>query len=282
MAGKNKVRLDVLLAERGLAPSREAARRMIMAGEVQVNGALRDKPGMRVAADAAISVRQAPRFVSRGGDKLAAALAAFPVSIAEQVCADVGASTGGFTDCLLKHGAARVYAIDVGYGQLDYRLRSDPRVIVMERTNARYVETLDEPVSVVVVDASFISLRLLLPVFRRWLTEPANVIVLIKPQFEAGKGQIGKGGVVRDPDVHHRVLSDVLAASVESGYTVQGVIPSPLKGPAGNIEFLAWLAVGRREPSTAPDDLINAAVAASRSLFGSDREPPTGQVETPA
>jgi len=257
-----KIRLDMLLAERGLAPSREAARRMIMAGEVRVEGEIRDKPGMRVAADVEVQVKQAPRFVSRGGEKLDAALNAFPLTAEGRICADVGASTGGFTDCLLQHGAAKVYAIDVGYGQLDYRLRSDPRVVVLERTNARYVETLDEPVSLIVVDASFISLRLLLPVLRGWLVEKAvGVIALIKPQFEAGKGQVGKGGVVRDPAVHRRVLQDVLDAAQEAGYHVWGLIPSPLKGPAGNIEFLTWLSTEAAQTNL--DDLITAALAAA-------------------
>jgi len=236
-----KVRLDVLLAERGLAPSREAARRMIMAGEVRVAGEVRDKPGMRVPDDAALEVKQAARFVSRGGEKLAAALDAFPLDVAGRVCADVGASTGGFTDCLLQAGAARVYAIDVGYGQLDYRLRTDPRVVPMERTNARYLERLPEPVSLIVVDASFISLRLLLPVFKGWIEDAADLVVLIKPQFEAGKGQVGKGGVVRDPAIHAQVLDDVLAAAETDGYSLRGLLASPLRGPAGNIEFLAWL-----------------------------------------
>jgi 23S rRNA (cytidine1920-2'-O)/16S rRNA (cytidine1409-2'-O)-methyltransferase len=256
-----KIRLDVLLAERGLAASREAARRMIMAGEVTVDGEVRDKPGMRAAPDARVEVRQMPRFVSRGGEKLAAALAAFPLSAAGQVCADVGASTGGFTDCLLQNDAAKVYAIDVGYGQLDYRLRTDERVVVMERTNARYLETLDEPVSLIVVDASFISLRLLLPVFKAWLAESAlGVITLIKPQFEAGKESVGKGGVVKDPAVHRRVLREVLDAALEFGYTVSGLIPSPLKGPAGNIEFLAWLTRGQADSATDLDQMIAEAV----------------------
>lgn len=273
-----KVRLDVLLSDRGLAPSREAARRMIMAGEVRVEGEIRDKPGQRVPADARLDVRQAPRFVSRGGEKLAAALDAFPLTVSERICADVGASTGGFTDCLLQYGAAKVYAIDVGYGQLDYRLRSDPRVVVLERTNARYLERLDQPVSLVVVDASFISLRLLLPVFRAWLDSAGpgsatlGVIALIKPQFEAGKGQVGKGGVVRDPALHRRVLHDVLAAAVEDGYTIRGLIPSPLKGPAGNIEFLAWLSTQQIDLLPDLDQLIAAAVDASLRLNADSAE----------
>ncbi|NLF77637.1 MAG: TlyA family RNA methyltransferase [Chloroflexi bacterium] len=256
-----KVRLDILLTDRRLAPSREAARRMIMAGEVRVEGEVRDKPGQRVPVDARLDVRQGPRFVSRGGEKLAAALDAFPVEVPGAICADVGASTGGFTDCLLQYGAARVYAIDVGYGQLDYRLRVDPRVVVLERTNARHVETLDEPVRLIVVDASFISLRLLLPVFRDWLEpEALGVIALVKPQFEAGKGQVGKGGVVRDPAVHRRVLADVLGAAQDDGYGVRGLIRSPLKGPAGNIEFLAWLVPGPTREPAALGDLIETVL----------------------
>lgn len=268
----DKVRLDVLVAERGLAPSREAARRMIMAGEVCVAGEVHDKPGTRVARQAMVEVRQAPRFVSRGGDKLAAALAAFPLEVGERVCADVGASTGGFTDCLLQHGARRVYAIDVGYGQLDYRLRSDPRVVVMERTNARHLAALDEPVSLVVADVSFISLRYLLPVMRGWLASPADLILLVKPQFEAGKGQVGKGGVVRDPETHHRVLADVLEAAQAERFAVGGLIRSPLKGPAGNTEFLVWLAAGRAAPAAAIEDLIAGMLDAEAGL--ADEETP--------
>ncbi|HML22527.1 MAG TPA: TlyA family RNA methyltransferase [Aggregatilinea sp.] len=259
-----KVRLDVLLAERNLAPSREAARRMIMAGEVRIDGEVRDKPGMRVPKDANVQVQQARRFVSRGGEKLAGALAAFPIGVEGRVCADVGASTGGFTDCLLQAGAGRVYAIDVGYGQLDYRLRTDPRVVVMERTNARYVTALPETVSLIVVDASFISLKLLLPVFRGWMTPQADVITLVKPQFEAGKGQVGKGGVVRDPAVHERVLRDVLDDARADGFAPQGLIVSPLKGPAGNIEFLAWLTVGHGAPEVPADTLVERALEMAR------------------
>ncbi len=236
-----KERLDVLLVERSLTDSREQARRLIMAGEVTVNGQIMDKPGTRIAVDAQIVLRSGPRFVSRGGEKLDAALATFDVAVQGKICADVGASTGGFTDCLLQRGAAKVYAIDVGYGQIDYRLRQDARVVVMERTNARYVETLPEQVEIVTVDASFISLRLLLPVIKGWLAHEASIITLIKPQFEAGKQDVGKGGVVRSAEVHRRVLLDVLHAAQTEGFGVAGVIRSPLKGPAGNVEFLAWL-----------------------------------------
>lgn len=273
-----KVRLDVLLHDRNLAPSREAARRMIMAGTVRIDGEVRDKPGQRVPRDVSLEVQQAPRFVSRGGEKLAGALEAFPVDVFGRICADVGASTGGFTDCLLQNGAERVYAIDVGYGQLDFRLRSDARVAVMERTNARYIERLDEPVSLVVMDASFISLRLLLPAVKGWLMEDADVITLVKPQFEAGKEHVGKGGVVRDATVHRRVLEDVLTAAQAEGYVVRGVTVSPLKGPAGNIEFLAWLSLeAARGDGNLPDleEMIAAALDA-----GATADEPGMDVET--
>jgi 23S rRNA (cytidine1920-2'-O)/16S rRNA (cytidine1409-2'-O)-methyltransferase len=226
-----KQRLDLLMLERGLAPSREKARAMIMAGEVLVNGAMVDKPGTPIKAEAEITVKSKPRFVSRGGDKLAAALDAFDVPVQGAVCADVGASTGGFTDALLQYGAAKVYAMDVGYGLLDTKLRNDPRVVLMEKTNARYVETLPEPITLAVVDASFISLRLLLPVVKGWLAPQADVIPLIKPQFEAGRDDVGKGGVVRDPKVHARVLEEVLSFAQALGFTQRGLIQSPLKGP---------------------------------------------------
>lgn len=258
-----RMRLDVLLVERGLVESRSLAQRLIMAGEVTVAGRLVDKPGTRVLAEAEIVLKAKPRFVSRGGEKLLAALEAFPVLVSGAICADVGASTGGFTDCLLQHGAARVYALDVGYGQLAYPLRQDERVVVMERTNARYVEALADPVSVVTLDASFISLRLLLPVVRGWLTPQATVIPLIKPQFEAGKRDVGKGGVVRDEAVHRRVLQEVLTAAAQAGYQVRGLIQSPLKGPSGNIEFLAWLAVDSAAPAVdAADEAIATLIAA--------------------
>lgn len=205
-----KRRLDVLLVERGLAESRTQAQRLIRAGLVRVAGQVADKPGTQVATNAAITLQARPRFVSRGGEKLEAALVRFGLDVRGWVAADVGASTGGFTDCLLQHGARRVYAIDVGYGQLDWRLRNDPRVVVMERTNARYLESLPEPVDLVTVDVSFISLGLILPMAVRWLKPGGRVVALIKPQFEAGRREVGKGGVVRDPQVHRRVLERVL------------------------------------------------------------------------
>jgi 23S rRNA (cytidine1920-2'-O)/16S rRNA (cytidine1409-2'-O)-methyltransferase len=258
-----KQRLDVLLVERGLIASRELARRMIMAGEVTANGQVVDKPGTRVAADADLAMRAMPRFVSRGGEKLDAALVAFAVPVEGLTCADVGASTGGFTDCLLQHGAAKVYAIDVGYGQIDYRLRQDARVVVMDRTNARYVKTLPEPVSLVTIDASFISLRLLLPVVRGWLTDPGTVIALIKPQFEAGKHNVGRGGIVRSPELHRRVLQEVFAFAQAEGFHVGGLIRSPLKGRAGNVEFLAWLRHSSQQPVPAQEPELDTLIAAA-------------------
>jgi 23S rRNA (cytidine1920-2'-O)/16S rRNA (cytidine1409-2'-O)-methyltransferase len=253
-----KQRIDILLHERGLAPSREKARAMIMAGEVLVAGNRIDKPGMKVNVESEIVVKNRPRFVSRGGDKLQGALDAFQFDVTGRLCADVGASTGGFTDCLLQNGAAKIYALDVGYGQIDYTLRLDPRVIVIERTNARHVETLPEPVNLVVMDASFISLRLLLPVIKGWLLPHADVIPLIKPQFEAGHNDVGKGGVVRDPKVHARVLTEVLTFAQNIGFTVRGLTRSPLKGPAGNIEFLAWLGWGDGQESLDIESLIGS------------------------
>jgi len=240
-----KKRLDVLMAERGLTESRNRAQRLIRAGEVRVDGQLVDKPSTAVAEDAEITLEAKPPFVSRGGKKLAAALDRFDIDVTGTVAADVGASTGGFTDCLLQRGAERVYAIDVGYGQLHWKLRNDPRVVVMERTNARYLKRLPETVNLVTVDVSFISLALILTAAVGWLTDDGQVVALIKPQFEAGPAHVEKGGVVRDPEVHRRVLEDVLDAAAELGLGLRGLTASPLRGPAGNVEFLAWWGQGR-------------------------------------
>jgi 23S rRNA (cytidine1920-2'-O)/16S rRNA (cytidine1409-2'-O)-methyltransferase len=244
-----RTRLDQRLTDLGLTPSREQARRLIMAGEVLVNGQLVDRPSAAVPDEAAITLKARPRFVSRGGEKLEAALAHFNLDVTGRVCADVGASTGGFTDCLLQRGAARVYAIDVGRGVLDARLRADPRVVVLEGINARHLDRLPEPVSFVSVDVSFISLKLLLPVIARWLTAdggpPTAVVPLIKPQFEAGRREVSRGGgVIKDPVLHRRVLEDVLGFAIEQGFAVRGLLRSPLTGPKGNVEFLAWLEPG--------------------------------------
>jgi 23S rRNA (cytidine1920-2'-O)/16S rRNA (cytidine1409-2'-O)-methyltransferase len=204
---------------------------------------------MFVAPDAPVRIKEQLPFVSRGGLKLAAALDHFPVPIQDAICADVGASTGGFTDCLLQRGAARVYAIDVGYGQLDWKLRSDPRVVVMDRTNARYLESLPEPIGVATIDAAFISLRLILPAVLKWLQADAQVVALIKPQFEAGRERVGKGGVIRDPAIHAEVIRSMWHSAIEIGFSPIDVIRSPIEGPAGNVEFLMWL---RRAPTLAP------------------------------
>lgn len=237
----------MMLVERDLADSRSQAQRLIRAGLVRVDGQLSDKPGTQVARDVSLAVQARPRFVSRGGDKLEAALAGFEIDVAYAVAADVGASTGGFTDCLLQRRAARVYAIDVGYGQLDWGLRNDPRVVVMERVNARYLRELPEPVNLITADVSFISLRLILAAAVRWLTADGQVVALIKPQFEAGRRQVGKGGVVRDPEVHQLVLERVLKTAADLGLGLRGLMRSPLRGPAGNIEFLGWWWIGEAE-----------------------------------
>lgn len=238
-----KLRLDLLLVERGLAPTRAKAQAQIMAGEVFVEEQRIDKPGTRFARNAVIRMKERPQYVSRGGDKLAGALRDFAFDCRDLICADVGASTGGFTDCLLQAGAQRVYTIDVGYGQLAHKLRIDARVINMERTNARHLERLPEPVNLVVVDASFISLRLLIPVFTVWLSSEGNIIALIKPQFEAGRDDVGKGGVVRRGEVHERVLQEVLGFALHQGLSLRGLTRSGLKGPSGNTEFLAWWSI---------------------------------------
>jgi 23S rRNA (cytidine1920-2'-O)/16S rRNA (cytidine1409-2'-O)-methyltransferase len=227
------------LVTQELAQDRSQAQRLIRAGLVRVDEQLVDKPGTPTAPGAKVTVKARPRFVSRGGEKLEAALAGFGLDVSGWTAADVGASTGGFTDCLLQHGARRVYAIDVGYGQLDWRLRNDDRVVVMERTNARYLDSLPEPVDLVTVDASFISLDLILPAALRWLRPDARVVALIKPQFEAERQEVEKGGVVRDSAVHRAVLERVLGVAEGLELGLRGLMASPLRGPAGNIEFLA-------------------------------------------
>ena len=255
---KIKKRLDVLLVERGLAETRTKAQAVIMSGLVYVAGQKADKPGMSFEENAEIEVRGATcPYVSRGGLKLEKVLRDFGVDPTGYVCSDSGASTGGFTDCLLQQGAKKVFAIDVGYGQLDWKIRSDPRVVVMERTNVRYVirEQLGEPLDLSVVDVSFISLRIVLPVIKTFLKEQSGqVLCLIKPQFEAGKDKVGKKGVVRDPAVHKEVLDDFVALTKEIGFKILGLTFSPVKGPEGNIEFLAHLTLADVEgldPDTA-------------------------------
>ncbi|HUI87319.1 MAG TPA: TlyA family RNA methyltransferase [Anaerolineales bacterium] len=243
------VRLDVLLVERGLAESRAKAQALIMARHVRVNGQTALKAAAAIKPDATLTIDSAPRFVSRGGEKLDAALETFPIQVTGRTCADVGASTGGFTDCLLQHGAAKVYALDVAKGILHWKLRNDRRVVLMEETNARFVEALPERISLATIDASFISLKVLLPVAKKWLAPsprfplpPGEIVALIKPQFEAGKKEVARGdGVVRDRAIHRQVLVDVLTFAQEAGFSLRGLMRSPLTGPKGNIEFLLWL-----------------------------------------
>jgi 23S rRNA (cytidine1920-2'-O)/16S rRNA (cytidine1409-2'-O)-methyltransferase len=309
---QGRERLDELLVQRGLAASRERAQQLILAGDVTVGQRVVDKPGTQVRLDAPLALASRAPYASRAGLKLAAALDEFALDVRGLVAADVGASTGGFTDCLLQRGAARVFAIDVGYGQLAWELRQDPRVVVLDRTNARYLEHLPEPIDLVTVDVSFISLRLILPRAIGWLrqvsqagisqrypptphsTEPCHpeqsegsqpddaemlrfvqhdrleeaarasggqVVALVKPQFEAVRERLGKGGVVRDPAVHRAVLSEVTAWASEQGMGLQGLVRSPITGPAGNVEFLAWWLPGRpgREDAAAMIDSCLAA-----------------------
>ncbi len=260
MKGK---RLDQRLFELGLAESREKAKATIMSGIVYVNGQKSDKPGTQVSDDAEIVVRgNACPYVSRGGFKLAKALEVFPVEPAGKVCIDCGASTGGFTDVLLKNGAAKVYAVDVGYGQLAWQLRQDSRVVVMERTNARALtpDMFPESMDLGVMDVSFISIRLILPALHGLLKPGGEVVCLIKPQFEAGKADVGKKGVVRDKAVHERVLREMCEFFPTAGYTLMGLDYSPIRGPEGNIEYLAYLKADGGD-GIAPD--IPALVAAS-------------------
>lgn len=241
---KNKERLDKLLVERGLVPTRSKAQRLIMAGEVQVNGERLDKPGTAVSLEATITLKSSMPYVSRGGYKLAGALSEFGIDVNGRVCADVGACTGGFTDVLLQNGAVRVFAIDVGYGQLDWKLRQDERVTVLERTNARHLVELPEPVSFVGIDVSFISLKLILPAVKKWLAAEADIVALIKPQFEAGPRQVGKGGIIKDTAVHEAVLTDILEWATNHDLAPVALMRSPVKGTDGNVEFLAWLKPG--------------------------------------
>lgn len=237
-----RIRLDTLLVQRGLARSRGEAQLLIDAGRVSLGGKPLMRGGQAVPVDADLDVRQPPvAYASRGGLKLEAALDQFPVVVAGVTAMDVGASTGGFTDVLLRRDAARIYAIDVGYGQLAYHLRTDPRVVVLERTNIRFVTELPERPVLATIDVAFISLDLVLPVVQRVLSENGQAICLIKPQFEVGKNQVGKGGVVRDPQAHAAAVGRVLRRAQDQGWTVGGLIASPITGPAGNREFLAWL-----------------------------------------
>lgn len=258
---KIKKRLDVLLTERGHADTRTKAQAIIMSGQVYVDGQKADKPGVSYEESVDIEVRGVScPYVSRGGLKLEKALRDFGVDPTGFVCSDSGASTGGFTDCLLQQGAKKVFAIDVGYGQLDWKIRSDPRVVVMERTNVRYVtpEQLGEPLDLSVVDVSFISLKIVLPVIKTFLKSTGQILCLIKPQFEAGKDKVGKKGVVREPETHKEVLDNFVALANELEFKILGLTFSPVKGPEGNIEFLGHLTLADK-PGILPD---TAAVVA--------------------
>jgi len=252
-----KVRLDKLLLFRGLAPSLEKARALIFAGQVLVNGRLADKAGTPFPEDVSIELKEkACPYVSRGGIKLAAGLDHFHIDPAGFVCADIGASTGGFTDCLLQRGAAKVYAVDVGYGQLDWKLRQDKRVVVMERTNARNLkaEDIPDPLDLAVIDASFISLKLLLPPLLVFFRKEARILALIKPQFEVERGMVGRGGVVRDSDLHDAVVAEISDSAQAMGLKALGVTASPILGPKGNKEFLIYLASAQQHAALAHEN----------------------------
>ena len=239
-----KKRLDLIVVEKGLAPSRQKAQALIMAGQVLVDGQLITKPGWAVSPVAEVSSKSAPHpFVSRGGVKLAGALDHYPVDVSDKICLDVGASTGGFTDCLLQNGAERVYAVDVGYGQLAWQLRQDPRVVVIERTNIRHMppDAIPEPIAVATIDVSFISLKLVVPAILNFLLPGAEILALIKPQFEVGKDQVGKGGVVRDPALHRQVIEALSGYFIDLGLQCEAPVPSPIRGPKGNIEYFILL-----------------------------------------
>ncbi|MBS4030818.1 MAG: TlyA family RNA methyltransferase [Clostridiales bacterium] len=264
--GSERKRIDLLLTDKGLFPTRSAARAAVMAGLVTVDGRKVDKPGTMATEEAQIHVKELPRYVSRGGLKLEKALRQFSIHVTGKIVMDIGASTGGFTDCLLQAGAARVYSIDVGYGQLDWKLRQDERVVSMERTNVRHLEPdqIPEPVDLAVVDVSFISLALIFPVLVRFGVP--EVVALVKPQFEVGKGRVGKKGVVRDPDDHLEVLLNAIRVAEHEGFTAIDLSYSPLRGPEGNIEYLLHLRTGE-EITDVPAPDCAAIVAEAHSTL---------------
>lgn len=267
-----KKRLDVAMTEQGLAESRQKAQAVIMAGQVYVNGQKVDKAGAPVKEEDKIEVRgKQLRYVSRGGLKLEKAMSCWPISLQGAVCADIGASTGGFTDCMLQNGAAKVYAVDVGYNQLDWRLRTHPQVVCMERTNARYLtaEQIPQPLDFFSVDVSFISLNLILPALRPLMRAGGEGVCLVKPQFEAGREKVGKKGVVRDPQVHLEVLEHFLVHAANAGFSVKDITFSPIKGPEGNIEYLGYLYAGEG-PAYQGD--LKALVELSHSVWKEGEE----------
>ena len=263
-----KKRLDVLVHELGYADSREKAKALIMAGVVYVDNQKSDKAGTMVPVTANLEVRGATlRYVSRGGLKLEKAMEQFPITLQDKVCMDIGASTGGFTDCMLQNGAKKVYSVDVGYGQLDWKLRTDERVVNLERTNIRYIteEQVPEQLDFASVDVSFISLCLVLPVAITFLAEQGEMVCMIKPQFEAGKGKVGKKGVVREPEIHVEVIEKIRDFVLENGFSIKGLTYSPVKGPEGNIEYLIYLQKAEA-PESCPLD-IPALVAESHTVL---------------
>jgi 23S rRNA (cytidine1920-2'-O)/16S rRNA (cytidine1409-2'-O)-methyltransferase len=251
-----KKRLDVLLVERELAETRQRAQALIMAGDVQVNERVIDKAGTLVPVESNVTVRAPLQYVGRGGFKLEGALDVFELEVRNKICVDIGASTGGFTDCLLQRGAARVYAIDVGYGQLAWKLRNDPRVVVMDRLNVRHLESLPEPIDLAVIDVSFISLTLVIPIAKSILNPNGACIALIKPQFEAGREQVGKGGVVRDANVHRSVIEKVARHAMENGWRMRGMCRSPISGADGNVEFLIYLSLDQSGENIDPAQAV--------------------------
>ncbi|MEQ8189630.1 MAG: TlyA family RNA methyltransferase [Candidatus Eremiobacterota bacterium] len=265
-----KIRLDLLLVQKGMFPTREKARSSIMAGLIYVNGQRYDKPGQTCNEEAEIVIKGSfCPYVSRGGLKLEKALRAFNINISGAMCLDIGASTGGFTDCMLVNGASRVYAVDVGYGQLAWKLRNDERVVNIERTNARYISSdhIPELVNIISVDVSFISLTKILPVTREFLLPDGKIIALVKPQFEAGKHQVGKGGVVRKKEVHIHVLNDIVSFCNTVGLYPAGIDYSPVQGPAGNIEFLLYLDRGKENIVNISDKIIKCVEKAHEEFL---------------
>jgi len=265
MAKANKIRLDVAVFERGYAPSREKAKAIIMAGQVYVNNQKADKAGTEIKEDDILEVRGNPiKYVSRGGLKLEKAMKIFPIDLKDKICMDVGASTGGFTDCMLMNGASKVYSVDVGYGQLAWKLRTDSRVVNLERTNFRYVteKEIHDKIAFSSVDVSFISLKHILPNLNKFLSDCGQAVCLIKPQFEAGREKVGKKGVVSDISVHLEVVERIIALSTENGFSVKGLDFSPIKGPEGNIEYLIYL---EKSNEPAVSDHINAKALVNKS-----------------
>ncbi len=263
-----KKRLDSLLFEKGLVESRSLAQRMVMAGEIRVNAVVVDKPSHLVSEDDEIVIHPLPRFVSRGGEKLEKALHSFNLlDLSGKVCADIGSSTGGFTDCLLQHGAVRVYAIDVGKGLLHWRLRNDSRVVTMEENNARFITSLPEPIDLVTIDASFISLKTLLPIAKKWMDSEGKIIALIKPQFEAGRELAAKGrGVIRDPVIHQAILRDLILFCMDGGLEPLDMEVSPILGPKGNREFLFFLQKLFAPLNVSADEIIRKLISGNQRL----------------